>query len=212
VSAAAKTRGPAQVSLAEESNPTHFFRERVVEAQARQHRKLPDNVEFYLVTLLCDFVKTRDDTAPDSDCLALVLKRALEGSYGEKIALFKHIGDTALYVSGFFRDSFNRKAYDMNYYAMMGGGAYSQLAALMRANSTFGRTMGTIYAELAEHFSPAVEVLMDVSDQTTGVADNHPFNALNVYSQWVSTESEKLGRDLLREGIIPVPMKRRHLQ
>jgi hypothetical protein len=207
-----RSANQSEVSLSQETNPGHFFRERVLEAQARQQIKLPDNVEFYLVSLLCDFVKAKDDSIPDSDCLALVLKRALESPHGEKVVLFKHIGDTALYVSGFFKDSFTRKAYDMKYYAMMGEGAYAQLAGLMQNYSTFGRTMSSIYSELADHFFPAVEVLMDVSEQTTGQADASAFNALNVYSQWLTTESAKLGRDLLREGIIPVPVKGRSVQ
>lgn len=196
----------------DELSPSHFFRERVLEAQSRQQVKLPDNVEFYLVTLLCDFVKAKDESIPDSDCLALVMKRALEGSYGEKIVLYKHIGDTALYTSGFFSDSFSRKTYDMKYYAMMGEGAYSQLASLMRGATTFGKTMSTIYAEVADHFFPAVEVLMDISEQTTGQSESAHFNALHVYSQWLTTESKKLGRDLLREGIIPVPVKGKSVQ
>ena len=196
----------------EDTNPTHFFRERILEAQTRQNVRLPDNVEFYLVQLLCDFVKTRGEPTDESDCLALTLKKALEGSFGEKVLLFKHIGDTALYFSGFFKESFNRKAYDMSYYVMMGGNAYQQLASLMRAHTTYGKTMAEIYSELSLHFTPAVEVLMDVSEQTAGQADSKGFNALNVYSQWLSTDSLKLGRDLLREGIIPVPVKKNEVQ
>jgi hypothetical protein len=209
--AAGSEQGNA-LQLNEESNPTYFFRERVVEAQNRQRLKLPSNVEFYLVTLLCDYVKAKSAPGDDSDCLAIALKKALEGSYGEKVVLFKHIGDTALYFSGFFKDSLNRKSFDLSYYAMMGGSAYSQLAGLMRGHSTYGKTMAAIYGELSDHFAPAVEVLMDVSDQTTGQADSPAFDALNTYSHWVSTESLKLSRDLLREGIIPVPVKKRQVQ
>jgi hypothetical protein len=53
---------------------------------------------------------------------------------------------------------------------------------------------------------------MDVSDQTTGKADDKIFDALNVYGQWLSTESQKLGRDLLAQGIIPIPVKKGQLQ
>ncbi len=194
--------------LADDINPEHFFREKVMDAQSRQNLKLPDNVEFYLVTLLCDYVKAKEDPTEHADCLALTLKKALEGSYGEKVLLFKHIGDTALYFSGFFKDSLNRKCYDLSYYAMMGESAYQQLAALMSSQSTYGRTMSEMYGELSGHFSPAVEVLMDVSEQTTGQDQSSGIDLLNVYSHWLATESDKLGRDLLEEGVIPVPVKK----
>lgn len=138
----AKNEG--SVVWTENVNPEYFLREKVVEAQDRQKVRLPDNVEFYLVNLLCCFVKSREEPTEQADCLALTLKKALEGPYGQKVLLFKHIGDTALYFSGFFKDSLNRKSFDLSYYAMMGEGAFQQLASLMRNQSTFGRTMATI--------------------------------------------------------------------
>lgn len=212
MSSGSGVRNGAQVVWMDNVNPEYFFRDKVIEAQDRQGLRLPGNVEFYLVNLLCGFVKSREEPTEQADCLALTLKKALEGPYGQKVLLFKHIGDTALYVSGFFKDSLNRKSYDLSYYIMMGVGAFQQLAGLMRAQSTYGRAMAEIYGELSDYFHTAVEILMDVSDQTTGRADERTFDALSVYGQWLSTDSQKLSRDLLAEGIIPVPVKKGNIQ
>lgn len=191
-------------------NPAGFFHERVVAAQERQHVKLSENVEHYLVTLLCDYVRTRSDVAQDEDCLALILKRALESPYGEQVMLFKHLGDTALYFSGFFQEYFNRKCFDVKYYVSMGESAYGQLATLMSRRSQAASRMGDLYGEMSRSFSQAVDILLDVSENTGGMREER--ETLSIYDAWLSTESRKLERDLHARGINPVRVKKRTLQ
>ena len=113
-----------------EVNPTQFFHEMVVEAQERQRLKLTENVEFYIVNLLCGYLRASESDT-NEDCLALILKKALESSHFEKIALYKKLADTALYFSGFFQEYFNRKSFDIRYYVTMGESAYNELSNLL---------------------------------------------------------------------------------
>jgi len=93
-------------------SPQAFFHEKVQEAQSRQGIMLSENVEFYIVNLLCDYVRV-DEGKLNDDCLALILKKALESPSGEQIFLYKKLADTALYFSGFFQEYFNNKCFDI---------------------------------------------------------------------------------------------------
>jgi hypothetical protein len=193
-------------------NTTRFFHEKVVEAQERQKLRLGENVEFYVVNLLCEFVSPRASGlgGDEGDCLALILKRALESPHGEQVLLFKRLGDTALYFSGFFQESFSTKCFDVRYYMTMGESAYGQLSSLMRGRNSYESTMGEIYRDMSRSFGKAVDVLMDVSEHTAGAATAaQERSSLSLYDAWLSTASEKLERDLLRRGIYPikVPLK-----
>lgn len=190
-------------------NPVSFFREKVLEAQARQNVQLTENVEFYIVNLLCDMVSAGTSKQVD-DCLALILKKALESPRGEQVLLYKRLGDTALYFSGFFQEYFNNKCFDVSYYVMMGESAYGQLSTLMRKKSTYESTMSKIYGEMSTNFAQAVDILTDVSEQTNHTSPSR--TTLGLYDAWLSTASQKLERDLRKRGINPVKVSKKTLQ
>lgn len=198
--------------LTTDVNPTRFFHERVVEAQARQNVRLPENVEFYVVNLLCEFLRQGNTaTGQEGDCLALILKKALESERGEQVLLYKRLGDTALYFSGFFQEYFNTKCFDVGYYKTMGENAYGQLANIMRKKTSYEATMSDVYRDLAKSFGQTVDVLMDVSEhtQSQGQGGAAARGTLSVYDAWLSTASEKLEKELIRRGIHPVKVSRK---
>lgn len=190
-------------------NPQAFFREKVLDAQTRQGIQLSENVEFYIVNLLCDYLRA-DDNKMSDECLALILKKALESSHGEQIFLYKKIGDTALYFSGFFQEYFNRKCFDIKYYVMMGEGAYEQLSNLMRKRNASEAAMSEIYGEMASSFGTAVDILTDVSENTTGFETHR--TTLSLYDAWLSTSSRKLARDLNKRGVTPIHVSKKAVQ
>jgi hypothetical protein len=192
-----------------ETDPTRFFHEKVVEAQERQKLKLTENVEFYIVNLLCGYVRTSPSKEYD-DCLAFILKKALESSFLEKIALYKKLADTALYISGFFQEYFNRKSFDIKYYVNMGESAYSELSHLLKGKNTYHVTMSKIYREMSANFKNAVDILLDISEQTS----NHEGirSTLSLYDAWINTESTQLEKELLSRGVNPVKVPSRKVQ
>lgn len=190
-------------------SPQAFFHEKVQEAQSRQGIALTENVEFYIVNLLCDYVRV-DNQKMSDDCLALILKKALESPSGEQIFLYKKLADTALYFSGFFQEYFNRKCFDVSYYVMMGEGAYEQLSNLMRKRTASEAAMSEIYGEMASSFGTAVDILTDVSETTTGFESQR--STLSIYDAWLSTTSRKLARDLNKRGIHPVRVSKKAVQ
>lgn len=190
-------------------NPQSFFRDRVLEAQNRQGIQLTENVEFYIVNLLCEYLRV-DDSGLNDECLALILKKAIESPRGEQILLYKKLADTALYFSGFFQEYFNRKCFDIKYYVMMGEGAYEQLSALMKKRSASESAMSAIYGEMASSFGTAVDIITDVSENTAGLENTR--STLSIYDAWLSTSSRKLARDLNRRGINPIKVSKKAVQ
>lgn len=181
----------------------------MVEAQSRQGVQLTENVEFYIVNLLCEYLRV-DESGLNDECLALILKRALESPRGEQIFLYKKLADTALYFSGFFQEYFNRKCFDIKYYVMMGEGAYEQLASLMKKRSSPEAALGEIYEEMASSFGTAVDIITDVSENTTGLENTR--STLSIYDAWLSTSSKKLAKDLNKRGINPIMVSKKAVQ
>ncbi len=187
-------------------NPRQFFHEMVVDAQERQGLKLTENVEFYIVNLLCAYVRAseNDDT---EDCLVLILKKALESPHNEKIALYKKLADTALYFSGFFQEYFNKKSFNIKYYVNMGESAYNELSNLLKGKTTYQETMSKIYYEMSCNFNIAVDILLDISEQTT--QSGHERSLLSIYDAWLNTNSAKLEKELLLRGVNPIKVSTR---
>ncbi|MFZ9520942.1 MAG: hypothetical protein ACO3A4_10735 [Silvanigrellaceae bacterium] len=190
-------------------SPQAFFHEKVQEAQSRQGIMLSENVEFYIVNLLCDYVRVDEGKLTD-ECLALMLKKALESPSGEQIFLYKKLADTALYFSGFFQEYFNNKCFDISYYVMMGEGAYGQLSSLMRKRTASEAAMSEIYGEMASSFGTAVDIITDVSESTSGLESQR--STLSLYDAWLSTTSRKLAKDLNKRGINPVRVSKKAVQ
>jgi hypothetical protein len=185
------------------TNPTTFFFEKVTSAQQKQGTKLTENVEFYLVHLLSDLVFGGMGTMGSSHCLFDLLKKATESERNGKVAFYKQLGDTALTFSGLFYDYFNNKSFDISYYKSMGENAFDHLVSLMNRKNSFEQTMSLLYAELRDDFNTAVDILMDVSDQTNLSKPNK--STLEVYERWMTTQSKRLESELISKDIIPLP-------
>src|SRR5688500_10595992 len=80
------------------------LKERCVEVQPA--------TEHYLVQLL----SARATQPVDDTPLALKLLAAREAEAGERRRRLRDVGDTSLFVSGFWGDSFSRRVVDVDYY------------------------------------------------------------------------------------------------
>lgn len=189
-------------------DPHLFFYNAIKKAQIKQSIQLCENVEYYLVQLLINFIRS-DEHNSLTDCLIIMLKKALEGLPNEKMVLYKKIGDISLYVCGFHQDYFANKSYDIKYYISMGSSAYKSLSNLMVGKSTYQHTMSQIYRDMSAHFLKAIDVLLQISENIHQSARTR--STLNIYDAWINTESKKLCQDLLDRGIIPTKIGS-HLQ
>jgi hypothetical protein len=195
----------AELSIITE--PKEFFREKICVAAANQQVAIADSLEFYLVNLLCDFISPEKITSITGENsvlekpLALLLKDALESPLPVRTRLFKGIGDTSLYISGFFQDYFNRKTYDVDYYIRVGQSAYEGISAIMREQHQESH-MSTLYRDLASKFATLVELVAEVADSPEMA---RPADILAMYTRWTRSHSERLRKKLLEQGILPIP-------
>lgn len=190
------------------TTPQEFFHEKVTHASSSLEIKLDEQLEYYVVNLLCEFVtpdKLNQNLGKDVDVLdtplAFFLKQALEASPNDQVKLYKRLGDTSLYFAGFFQEFFNRKSYDIDYYISMGRSAYQSLSSIMRDRHRDEHFTG-MYGKLSDRFPDLVEIVAEVSDVPAG---DRPVDILAVYDRWTKSQSTRLRRALERVGIRPVP-------
>ena len=179
-----------------EQTPAEYFKELVESALARQHVQAADLTEYYLVNLLCQYIRldARADRAEHSEPLAIRLARALESGGSEQRARLRSIGDFSLFMSGFFSDSFRRRLVDVDYYKSMGEYAYGSLSR--RDEDAFSEVFG----ELARKFVGFTDVLADISERTA--LASMP-DVMRLYEKWLRTGSERDGQRLIDRGVIP---------
>jgi hypothetical protein len=148
-----------------------FFRNAVLEALRSKRVHAAEPTEFYLVNLLVEFTKGHVDEAP----LALKMAEIANATPDLKVRGLKEIGDTSLYVTGFFADSLARRVVAADYYIAMGGAAYGQLSHIIAATrGSASEFFRAAYTELATKFAEFVAVLNEVRRHTSfaGSADD----------------------------------------
>ena len=132
-----------------EVTPTHsaeaFFRDLLLKALNRHTIDVSAHTEVYIVGLLDGYTRAR---VTDEALCILLLQQT-----GDHVVRLKEVGDTALFVTGFFPDSFNSP----DYYITLGSSAYSELS------NRFARSvLREIYGELAMQFPRFVDLLQDM--------------------------------------------------
>jgi hypothetical protein len=146
------------------SSMREYFREAVVTARQRKGLALTEQAEAYLVHLLCEFSRTENvyaGTDPgERPTMATLLSRAQEAQPTEALRIYKHMGDSSLYLTGFFTDAMQGALVNVNYYVSMGESAYASVAGLMRPTAA---SSSALFHELSDHFSALVELLSAVS-------------------------------------------------
>jgi hypothetical protein len=180
-------------------SPREFFRERVGDVLAHRHLQVQPETEFYLVDVLARFLESerlhveQPDGSVREEPLALILLRALEARAEVRAKELKRLGDTALFVSGFFGDSLARSAVDVDYYIAMGGRAYAALGEVERR-----RGMDALFAELADRFPVFVDCFAEIAELADLRSDR---GLVRLYERWLRTRSERVAQLLRARGV-----------
>jgi hypothetical protein len=179
-----------------DETPAEYFRELVESAVMRQRVEVGPLTSFYLVNLLCGFIRFEGhgSAALDDEPLALRLAQALERGGAEQRARLRSLGDVSLFVSGFFSDSLTKKPVDIDYYVSMGEYAYGSLSRSEEAS------LAAIFGELAAKFCSVADVLADVSERS---ALSSNADLLRLYERWLRTGSRRDSQLLVERGIVP---------
>ena len=170
-----------------------FFHEVVTDALSAVDLEASQPASWYLVGLLGDFTKARLTDEP----LGLKLATPAEDA-GERVRNLKQVGDTSLYVAGFFAESLSRSLVDVDYYVGIGQSAYAQLARSLSAS----RSIGEVYEELADKFPQFVDVLAEVRKRTHLAELNQTTDVGKLYEIWLRTRDEWVEKKLKAAGLL----------
>jgi hypothetical protein len=182
-----------------------YFRETLTAAMRRRPIRLSENAQAYLVNLCAElsradalFAGTEHGERP---ALVDLMARAQEADPREALRIYKHMGDSSLYLTGFFRESVEDVG-GVEYYVSMGGGAYANVAGLMRATAA---TSSALFAELSDRFRELVELLIAMSmhgDRTQGLDD---LRVLSLVERFDKTGDPRALEALKSSGIVLRP-------
>jgi hypothetical protein len=173
---------------------TEFFHDEVKTALEATHVAATEPTEFYLVNLLAEFAKA---PVANDEPLALKLAAARQQLPDERYRTLKEVGDTSLYMSGFFAEALNRKLVDVEYVMSMGGTAYGELAGFLGRGQA--NVFRDVYQELAAKFARFVDVLHEIRARSSFAASG---NLIRLYEQWLETRSEQLQKRLRSAGLL----------
>lgn len=176
-----------------------WFKEAVTEVLSLRRLSVRQETEFYLVDLLTSFVSSErlfveqaDGTAQEEP-LALILLRAMAAERRERAAQLKRLGDTSLFVSGFFGDSLARGPVDAGYYRAMGERAYGALAEGERCAALVG-----LYGELSRRFDAFVDCFAEIAE-LSDLESNR--GLVRLFERWQLTRSERVAEKLRARGV-----------
>ena len=173
-----------------------FFHEVVTDALSVVDLEASEPAGWYLVGLLGEFMTTRLTDEP----LGIKLAQTA-GSPEERVRTLKEVGDTSLYVAGFFAQSLTRSLIDVDYYVGIGQTAYARLARSLGKN----RSIGEVYGELAAKFPQFVDVLAAVRKRVTLAELNASSDTQRLYEIWLRTRDEWVEKKLKQVGLLVDP-------
>lgn len=170
-----------------------FFHEVVTDALAVIDLEASEPASWYLVGLLGEMTRARITDEP------LGPKLAQPGAdAGERVKTLKHVGDTSLYVAGFFAESLTRSLVDVDYYVGIGQNAYAQLARSLGGS----KTITEVYEELADKFPRFVDVLAQVRKRTSISELGATTDVGRLYEIWLKTREEWIEKKLRALGVL----------
>jgi hypothetical protein len=177
-----------------------YFRDLVTGALAHRRFKVQEVTEFYLVNLLAHFLErerlfaVRPGGAAEVEPLALTLLGALSAHSERRYQGLKRLGDTALFVSGFFGDSLARTSVDVDYYIAMGERAYGALSEAQRRPAG----MAAVFGELADRFEAFVDLYAEIAE-LSDLRSNR--GLVKLYGRFLATGSERVAERLRERGV-----------
>lgn len=188
------------------TSPQEFFHNELKSALETSKITLSSDLEFYVVNLLCGFIVPENlnlsdgEYSPLNTPLAILFEKAVEAPLEERLKILKSVGDTSLYVSGFFQDYFRRKTFSLDYFVSVGVSAYTNVSNISKSVSK-NRNDSKLYGTLAEQFTGIVDVVASMSDK---LGEPKHTDILAIYERWVENKSHRLLKKLKEHGIIPI--------
>jgi hypothetical protein len=187
----------ADATLLSPQSIREFFNDLLTQAIENQRADLQPFTALYVTNLLGAFLAPEDPNIPPKP-LAFMLKDALEEQGPARVQLLRKLGDTSLFVSGFFPDSLSRRSslVDVDYYIQMGGRAYGAIAVRHEARD--------LWQELSDRFRLLVDLLNEVSERCLASTNA---GLVRLYERFMKTGSDRLRGMLAVQGMPSIPRR-----
>ncbi len=169
-----------------------YFAEEVDKAMKKLKFEASPMATDYLVEILQFHMMTSNINIQGT--FAEMLLRAAQAEKNVRMELLKKLGDTSLYISGFFGDSLKRKIIDIDYYANIGGMAYGSLASDAEESM-----QSEVFKIFSNRFLDFVDVLTYVS-QSSAIQSNQ--DVLRIYEKYILTGSPLAKEQLIEMGLL----------
>ena len=180
-----------------------YFKEAVEDATERLKVEISEHTEFYVVDLLSRYSNIKAPTSAElvseEKTFAELFLESYELKTEGRARILKYIGDTTLFLTGFFSDSFQRCLVDVDYYASLGQTSYRSLLDLLATRVVLWGSE-EVFDELSGKFFQLMDVLAEISE--SGGAQ-HAADLLRIYERWLRTRSPRDEKLLRKMGIIP---------
>ncbi len=141
-----------------------YFREALEGAMRKSNLHFTESAQVYVVHLLNEFSRSEkafagSDHGAEATVIEL-LERAILSDDHEALRIYRHLGDTSLYLLGFFKESKRGRMVSQTYYMDMGANAYSCASDLSRA---YAINSAVLFQELSDRFQDMVTVMENIA-------------------------------------------------
>ncbi|MBW2108287.1 MAG: hypothetical protein JRI36_06445 [Deltaproteobacteria bacterium] len=180
-----------------------YFKEAVENATSRLRVDISEETEFYVVDLLFRYAHVKAlaarDLPAETGSFAELFLKSRKARGNRRALILKYIGDTTLFLTGYFSDSFKRSVVDVEYYASLGQASYQTLLDLLAARIVQWK-LEEVFDELSEKFVQIMDVLAEVA---AADGPQRAVDLLRLYERWLRTRSRRDEMLLRQQGIIP---------
>ncbi|HMJ53254.1 MAG TPA: hypothetical protein VK540_14305 [Polyangiaceae bacterium] len=201
------------MSIALANSVGSFFHEAIGEAVRSRQVEATEQAMSYLVALLSDFAHPDEERDDNFDRpLAFLLDEALRTTGAQRFQRLRTLGDSVLYITGFFGDHIENRGVDVGYVTSVGATAYRGVASMLRRppadtpDAASGKRQDTddnVFTELSQKFDRFVDVLTTVADATIAQQARGERGVVMLYERWLRSGSATLAKELGARGIIP---------
>jgi hypothetical protein len=179
-----------------------FFKEALASAMSTQKVTASPTAIAYLVGVLAEFAHPDQPVAKTLERpMTFLLREALQAPPAERLGKLKDVGDSTLYVSGFFAEHLEARGVEVGYVSRLGATAYSAAGQMLQHGDG---NAPDLFKELADQFERFVAVIREVSDSFLARGAQNASALLKVYERWLKTGSGKLAETLGTYGLVPV--------
>ena len=206
------------MNIALANSVDHFFHEAVDEAVRTRQVDATEQATSYLVALLSDFA--HPDPVLENTLerpLAFLLDEAFRTTGAERFRRLRALGDSVLYITGFFGDHIENRGVDLGYVTNVGATAYQGAGAMLRVSPSKGAketvnasgrsshvSEENVFCELSQKFDQFVEVLTTISESTLAQQARGERGIVRLYERWLRSGSSTLAKELGARGLVPV--------